>query len=60
MVIVKGELRIRGGYRLVVEEHLSLDYGRLQMERFGYEVYDGSEKLYWYDLSLIPTTPYSP
>lgn len=53
-VIVHGELRLRGGYRLVVEEHLTLEYGPLRIDRYGYEVYQGAEKRYWYDSQPHP------
>lgn len=57
LVIVEGELRLRGGYRLLVEEHLTLEYGSLRIDRYGYEVYRGAEKLYWYDSQPHPHIP---
>lgn len=56
-VIVHGELRLRAGYRLVVEEHLTLEYGPLRIDRYGYEVYYGAEKCYWYDSQPHPHIP---
>ena len=56
-VIVHGELRLRDGYRLVVEEHLTLEYGPLQIDRYGYEIYHGAEKRYWYDSQPHPHIP---
>ena len=57
LVIVEGELRLHGGYRLRVEEHLTLEYGSLRIDRYGYEIYRGAEKLYWYDSQPHPDNP---
>jgi hypothetical protein len=56
-VIVHGELRLRGGYRLVIEEHLTLEHGPLRIDRYGYEAYQGAEKRYWYDSQPHPHLP---
>ncbi len=55
--IVYGELRLREGYRLFIEEHLTLEDGLLRIQRYGYNVYAGSEKIYWYDSQLHPNNP---
>lgn len=57
LVIVEGELRFRDDLRLVITEHLTLEYGALVIDRYGYEVYRGSEKLYWYDSQPHPHIP---
>jgi len=45
------------GYRLVVYERLTWDAGPLVIEGYGYEVWRGSEKLYWYDSQPHPMDP---
>lgn len=52
-----GELHFAHGYRLVVSEILTWDEGRLLIERYGYEVWQGGEKLYWYDPQPHPNEP---
>ena len=54
LAIVEGEIRFHHDIRLVIEEHLTLEYGTLVIDRYGYEVYRGSEKLYWYDSQPHP------
>ena len=57
MVTVTGESSFLRGYRLVVKERLTFDTGPLILERYGYEVWHGSEKLYWYDSQAHPDDP---
>jgi hypothetical protein len=49
-----GELDFSGGYRLTVYERLSWDTDLLTIEGYSYEVWQGSEKLYWYDSQPHP------
>ena len=57
MVTVSGEILFPRGYRLVVRERLTFDAGPLVLQRYGYEVWRGSEKLYWYDSQPHPSDP---
>jgi hypothetical protein len=52
-----GEVGLRGGYRLVAYERLTWDTGALVIEGYSYEVWQGSEKLYWYDSQPHPGDP---
>lgn len=49
-----GELVFRADCRLVVYERLTWDVGELVIEGYGYEVWRGSSKLYWYDSQSHP------
>ena len=49
-----GEIIFPDGLRLVVYERLTWDAGELLIEGYGYEVWRGSEKLYWYDSQPHP------
>ena len=51
-----GELEI-GVYRIVVREKLSFADGPGQIISYGYEVWRGEEKLYWYDSQAHPNDP---
>ena len=60
-----GEIAFSDGCRLIVYERLTWDAGTLFIEGYGYEIWRGSEKLYWYDsqphpadLSLASTYPH--
>lgn len=44
-----GEITLSDGHRLVVYERLSWSVGPLIIEGYSYEVWHGSDKLYWYD-----------
>jgi hypothetical protein len=57
MVTVSGEIFFSQGYRLVVKERLTFDTGPLVLGRYGYEVWCGDEKLYWYDSQPHPHDP---
>jgi hypothetical protein len=52
-----GEVTFAGGYRLIVYERLAWDIGPLTIEGYSYEVWRGSEKLYWYDSQPHPNDP---
>ncbi|MGH9837518.1 MAG: toxin-antitoxin system TumE family protein [Blastocatellia bacterium] len=54
---VRGEVIFSGGLRLVVSERLMLDAGLLRIVSYGYEVWRGAEKLYWYDPQPHPLDP---
>lgn len=54
---VSGEIMFSHGYRLVVKERLTFDSGQLVLTRYGYEVWRGEEKLYWYDSQPHPHDP---
>lgn len=49
IAILTGELLFAGGYRLVVYEIFTWDQGPVVIQRYSYEIWRGSEKLYWYD-----------
>lgn len=51
---LSGEVLFADGYRLVVYERLTWDSGPLFIEGYGYEVWRGSEELYWYDSQPHP------
>ncbi|MEZ4709821.1 MAG: DUF6516 family protein [Caldilineaceae bacterium] len=51
-----GELEI-GDYRLVVREKLSFEDEIGPIQGYGYEVWRGTEKLYWYDSQAHPNDP---
>jgi hypothetical protein len=52
-----GELGLTGGYRLAVYERLTWDAETLVIEGYSYEIWHGSEKLYWYDSQPHPNEP---
>lgn len=52
-----GEVHFPGGYRLNVYERLSWEIGPLMIEGYSYEVWRGSEPLYWYDSQPHPNDP---
>jgi hypothetical protein len=45
--VAEGEVLLEGGYRLRMREELDFDSGLITS--YGYEVYRGEERLYWYD-----------
>ena len=53
---VRGEIIFSGGVRLIVAERLMLDGRILRIVSYGYEVWRGAEKLYWYDSQPHPDT----
>lgn len=54
---LSGELRLSRGYRLAVYERLTWDTGPLSIEGYSYEVWQGNEKLFWYDSQPHPSDP---
>lgn len=52
-----GEVLFPDGYRLNIYERLSWDAGPLTIEGYSYEVWRGSEELYWYDSQPHPNDP---
>ncbi len=54
MARVSGEIFFDHGIRLVVRERLSFDRLPLVVDWYGYEVWSGDEKLYWYDSQPHP------
>lgn len=52
-----GELHFAQAYRLVVSELLTWDDGVLRIQHYGYEVWQGGEKLDWYDPQPHPNEP---
>ena len=54
---VMGELFFPAGIRLSVYEYLTWDEGPVVIEGYSYEVWSGSEKLYWYDSQPHPNDP---
>ncbi len=51
---VAGELYFDRGIRLVVRERVLYDRSPLVIDWYGYEVWQGNEKLYWYDSQPHP------
>lgn len=54
---VTGELYCADGYRIVVRERIVYDRLPAEIDWYGYEVWRGSEKLYWYDSQPHPNEP---
>lgn len=54
---VSGEIDFDSGIRLVVLERLVFDRLPVMIESYGYEVWKGQEKLYWYDPQPHPNNP---
>jgi len=54
---VAGELTFGGGIRLVVRERLLYDRLPIVIDWYGYEVWQGDEKLCWYDSQPHPDEP---
>ena len=53
--IAEGEVVFEGGFRLRLREEL--DFDEQLIASYGYEVYRGAEKLYWYDDFPHPNDP---
>jgi len=51
---VKGELRFCAGLCLQVREVVRFDRNPPQISRYGYEIWRGDVKLYWYDSQAHP------
>lgn len=55
---MSGELALPEGYRLTIYERLRWEAnGTLVIEDYGYEAWQGNEKLYWYDSQPHPNDP---
>jgi hypothetical protein len=54
---VEGDLFFHNGIRLHVLEVVRFDLIPPRLSRYGYEVWRGSEKLYWYDSQPHPDDP---
>ena len=52
-----GEVLFRNQRRLVAYERLTWDSGAVTIVGYSYEVWQGSEKLYWYDSQPHPADP---
>jgi len=52
-----GEVVFADDYRLSVYERLTWDTGTVQIDAYGYEVWQGSNELYWYDSQSHPNDP---
>lgn len=57
LATLTGELLFENGHRLAVYEIFTWDDGPLLIQRYSYEVWHGSEKLYWYDPQPHPNEP---
>ena len=55
---VTGELVFDGTIRLVMRERLVLDRRPIALDWYGYEVWHGTGKLYWYDSQPHPHDPH--
>ena len=53
--VAEGEVFFRNGIRLRLREELDFDAGLITS--YGYEVYRGTERLYWYDDFPHPSDP---
>ena len=54
---VAGEIHFDGAFRLVVVERIVADRTPAVIDAYGYEVWRGSEKLFWYDCQPHPDDP---
>lgn len=56
-VVVRGEVELSQGIRLVVREQVTFESGLGEILDYGYEVWQGAEQLYWYDSQPHPNNP---
>ena len=54
---VSGEIHFDDGYRLVVVERLAADRSPVLITAYGYEVWRGNDRLFWYDCQPHPDEP---
>lgn len=54
---VAGEITFASNVRLVIRERIVYDRLPLLIDAYGYEVWHGSTKLYWYDSQPHPNEP---
>ena len=57
VALLQGELTFARGYRVVVKERLSHDFGAVVIESYGYELWRNAEKIAWYDSQPHPHDP---
>ena len=57
LLLLEGELFFRDDLRLHVLEVVRFDLAPPRLTRYGYEVWRGNEKLYWYDSQPHPHDP---
>lgn len=55
--VLKGEIVFPEGFRLTIQERLSSDTGIVEIEFYGYELWQHSEKIAWYDAQPHPNDP---
>lgn len=55
--VLKGEVIFAHGYRISIQERLSLDFGTVEIEFYGYELWHNAEKIAWYDAQPHPNNP---
>ena len=54
---VRGQVSFKNDIALVIAEAITFAQGKGRITRYGYEVWRGSEKLYWYDSQPHPDDP---
>jgi len=54
VAVLMGEVTLAGGYRVTIQERLSLDTGIVEIEFYGYEIWHNAEKIAWYDAQPHP------
>jgi hypothetical protein len=54
---VAGELEFDRGIRLMARERIAFDRLPIVVDWYGYEIWKGNEKLYWYDSQPHPDEP---
>ncbi len=54
---VAGELHLDEDIRIVIRERLLLHRSPISMDWYGYEIWKGRDKLYWYDSQPHPKDP---
>jgi len=57
MAVLESDLLFSGGRRLSIYEILTWDTSPLVIQRYSYEGWLGSQKLYWYDPQPHPNDP---
>ncbi|MEW6402722.1 MAG: DUF6516 family protein [Chloroflexota bacterium] len=57
VAVLKGEITLAEGYRITVQERLSVDTGTVEIEFYGYEIWQNAKKLAWYDAQPHPNDP---
>ena len=57
MARVSGELFLRNGIRISIRERVVFDRLPLLIDGYGYEIWRGDEKIYWYDSQPHPNDP---